>query len=47
VLEPALKALKFAAIDDLYVAVGNGNTAPKDVVHAAYPELRQTPRAPR
>ena len=47
VLEAALKSLKAATVDDLYVAVGNGNTGPKDVVHAAYPELRQTPRAPR
>ena len=46
-LEPALKTLKFAAADDLYIAVGNGNVGPKDVVHAAYPELRQSPRAPR
>jgi GTP diphosphokinase / guanosine-3',5'-bis(diphosphate) 3'-diphosphatase len=46
-LEPALKALKIATVDDLYIAVGNGNIGPKDVVHAAYPELRQTPRAPR
>ena len=47
VVEPALKGLKAASLDDLYVAVGNGNIGPKDVVHAAYPELRQTPRAPR
>ena len=46
-LEGALKGLKAASLDDLYVAVGNGNTGPKDVVHAAYPELRQSPRAPR
>jgi guanosine-3',5'-bis(diphosphate) 3'-pyrophosphohydrolase len=46
-LEPALKGLKAATLDDLYVAVGTGNIGPKDVVHAAYPELRQTPRAPR
>jgi GTP pyrophosphokinase len=46
-LEPALKTLKFAVADDLYIAVGNGNVGPKDVVHAAYPELRQSPRAPR
>ena len=46
-LEPALKALKIASADDLYVAIGNGNLTPKDIVHAAYPELRQTPRAPR
>jgi len=47
VLEPALKALKLASIDDLTIAVGNGNLSARDVVHAAYPELRQTPRAPR
>jgi GTP pyrophosphokinase len=46
-LEPALKALKIAALDDLYISVGNGNLTAKDVVHAAYPELRQAPRAPR
>ncbi len=46
VLEAALKGLKAASLDDLYVAVGNGNIGPKDVVHAAYPELRQA-RAPR
>ena len=47
ILDGALKTLKAASLDDLYVAVGNGNTGPKDVVHAAYPELRQAPRAPR
>ncbi len=47
ILETALKPLKLASIDDLYVAVGNGNVGPKDVVHAAYPELRTTPRGPR
>ncbi len=46
-LEPAIKALKVASADDLYVAVGNGNLVAKDVVHAAYPELRQAARAPR
>jgi GTP pyrophosphokinase len=46
-LEPALKTLKLTSVQDLYVAVGNGNVGPKDVVHAAYPELRQSPRAPR
>src|SRR5271170_485304 len=46
-LDPALKSLKLGAVDDLYVAVGNGNVGAKDVVHAAYPELRQSPRAPR
>jgi GTP diphosphokinase / guanosine-3',5'-bis(diphosphate) 3'-diphosphatase len=46
-LTPALKVLKQATLDDLYVAVGNGNIGPHDVVVAAYPELRQAPRAPR
>src|ERR1700733_14717592 len=46
-LEPALKALKVAGIDDLYIAVGNGNLVARDVVHAAYPELRQAARGPR
>ncbi len=47
VLETALKPLRLATLDDLYVAVGNGNVSPKDVVQAAYPELRQAPRTPR
>jgi GTP diphosphokinase / guanosine-3',5'-bis(diphosphate) 3'-diphosphatase len=47
VLEGALKTLKFTTLDDLYVAVGNGNIGPKDVVHAAYPELRQSARIQR
>lgn len=47
VLESILSDLKQASVEDLYVAVGNGNIGPRDVVHAAYPELRQAPRAPR
>ncbi|APH54283.1 GTP pyrophosphokinase [Granulibacter bethesdensis] len=47
VLETALKTLKQPTLDDLYTAVGNGNIGPKEVVHAAYPELRPTARAPR
>ena len=47
VLNPALKGLKLASLDDLYIAIGNGNLTTKDVVTAAYPELRQAPRAPR
>ena len=47
VLEPALKGLKAATLDDLYVMVGNGNLGAREVVHAAYPELRVAPRAPR
>ena len=46
-IEPTLKHFKFTSLDDLYVAVGNGALGAKDVVHAAYPELRQTARAPR
>jgi guanosine-3',5'-bis(diphosphate) 3'-pyrophosphohydrolase len=47
VLEGALKGLKQASLPDLYLAVGNGNIGAKEVVTAAYPELRQAPRAPR
>ncbi len=47
VLEPALKLLKQASLDDLYVAVSSGTIGARDVVVAAYPELRQAPRAPR
>jgi GTP pyrophosphokinase len=46
-LEPALKLLKQATLDDLYIGVGNGNIGAREVVSAAYPELRQAPRAPR
>lgn len=46
-LEPALKALKLATVDDLYIAVGNNNLGARDVVNAAYPELRQAARGPR
>ncbi len=47
VLETALKPLKCATLTDLYVAVGGGHTGPKDVVHAAYPELLANARGPR
>ncbi|OYV29367.1 MAG: bifunctional (p)ppGpp synthetase/guanosine-3',5'-bis(diphosphate) 3'-pyrophosphohydrolase, partial [Acidocella sp. 20-61-6] len=46
VLEATAKTLKQASVDDLYVAVATGALGPKDVVHAAYPELREV-RAPR
>jgi GTP pyrophosphokinase len=46
-LEPALKAFKCAALDDLYAAVGNGTVGPKEVVYAAYPEMREAARGPR
>ena len=47
ILETALKPLKCASLDDLYVAVGSGVIGPRDVVHAAYPEMREQARAPR
>ena len=47
VLDGALKLLKQASRDDLYVAVGNNNLGAKEVVQAIYPELRQAPRGPR
>ncbi len=47
VLEGALKALKAATLDDLYVAVGKGDIGAREVVNTAYPELRPAARAPR
>ncbi len=47
VLDGALKPLKQATLADLYLAVGKGDLGAKEVVTAAYPELRQAPRAPR
>ncbi|QDH17517.1 RelA/SpoT family protein [Swingsia samuiensis] len=47
VLEGILKELRQASVEDLYVAVGNGQLGPKDVVNAAYPELKPAGRAPR
>ncbi|MDD2795234.1 bifunctional (p)ppGpp synthetase/guanosine-3',5'-bis(diphosphate) 3'-pyrophosphohydrolase [Acidocella sp.] len=46
VLESTAKILKQASLDDLFVAVATGALGPKDVVHAAYPELKEA-RAPR
>ena len=47
-LEPAVKALKQGSVADLYAAVGAGHVGPRDVVHAAYPDLtRQSARGPR
>jgi GTP pyrophosphokinase len=46
VLESVLKGFKQASIEDLYVAVGSGSIGPREVVFAAYPELRPTARAP-
>jgi GTP diphosphokinase / guanosine-3',5'-bis(diphosphate) 3'-diphosphatase len=47
VLETVLGAFKAASLADLYVAVGAGHVGAKDVVHAAYPELKRSARAPR
>ncbi len=47
VLEGVLKTLKQASLEDLYIAVGSGAIGPKEVVHAAYPELRRTAQPPR
>ena len=46
ILEPALKAFKAATAADLYLMVGTGNVGPKEVVAAAYPELRPAAREP-
>ncbi len=46
-LEAALKPLKLATLEDLYVTVGNGNIGPRDVVAATYPEMRTAARAPK
>ncbi len=46
VLDATAKILKQASLDDLFVAVATGALGPKDVVYAAYPELKEA-RAPR
>jgi GTP diphosphokinase / guanosine-3',5'-bis(diphosphate) 3'-diphosphatase len=43
-LEGALKALKQPGLDELYAAVGSGSLSPREVLHAAVPELRIPPR---
>jgi len=47
VLEASLTKLKCASVPDLYVAVGSGSIGPKDVIHAAYPEMLEAARGPR
>ncbi|MDO9712978.1 RelA/SpoT family protein [Paracraurococcus lichenis] len=44
-LEGALKPLRQAGLEELYAAVGAGSLSPKEVLHAAVPELRIPPRA--
>jgi GTP pyrophosphokinase len=46
-LDPAMKAFKCATLDDLYAAVGAGTVGPKEVVYAAYPDMREAARGPR
>ncbi|MDQ1078876.1 guanosine-3',5'-bis(diphosphate) 3'-pyrophosphohydrolase [Pseudoroseomonas cervicalis] len=43
-VEPALKVLKQPGFEELCVAVGNGNISAREVLHAAFPELRGPPR---
>jgi GTP diphosphokinase / guanosine-3',5'-bis(diphosphate) 3'-diphosphatase len=45
VLEGALKTLKLASLDELLIAVATGHLSARDVVAAAYPELRVAARA--
>ncbi|KDE19345.1 GTP pyrophosphokinase [Acetobacter aceti 1023] len=47
ILETTLKPLKQSSLTDLYVAVGAGNLAARDVVHTACPELKRVQRVPR
>ena len=47
VLEGALKQLKSASVADLYVAVGSNSIGPRDVIHAAYPDMLEAARGPR
>jgi guanosine-3',5'-bis(diphosphate) 3'-pyrophosphohydrolase len=44
-LEGALKALKQPGVEEVYTAVGAGSLSPREVLHAAVPELRIPPRA--
>ena len=39
-LEPAVKALRQSGVEEMYHAVASGSLTARDVVHAAYPELR-------
>lgn len=44
-LEPAAKALRQHSVEELFHAVASGGLSARDVVHAAFPELRGPPRA--
>ncbi|WP_328805765.1 RelA/SpoT family protein [Sabulicella rubraurantiaca] len=43
-LEPAAKALRQSGVEELFHAVASGSLSARDVVHAAFPELRGPPR---
>jgi len=43
-VEEAIKRLKFKTGDDMFAAVGQGQVALKDVVHAVFPESADGPR---
>ncbi|HZH47034.1 MAG TPA: bifunctional (p)ppGpp synthetase/guanosine-3',5'-bis(diphosphate) 3'-pyrophosphohydrolase [Roseococcus sp.] len=45
VLEPAAKALRQHGVEEMFHAVASGGLSARDVVHAAFPELRGPPRA--
>ncbi len=44
-LEPAAKALRQSGVEELFHAVASGSITARDVVHAAFPELRGPQRA--
>ncbi|MFL1461338.1 RelA/SpoT family protein [Roseococcus sp. DSY-14] len=44
-LEPAAKALRQSGVEELFHAVASGSLTARDVVHAAFPELRGPQRA--
>ncbi|MBE9604902.1 bifunctional (p)ppGpp synthetase/guanosine-3',5'-bis(diphosphate) 3'-pyrophosphohydrolase [Acetobacteraceae bacterium H6797] len=43
-IAPALKTLRLASMEEVCAAVGAGHVSAKDVVYAAFPELRGPPR---
>ncbi|QNT78760.1 GTP pyrophosphokinase rsh [Entomobacter blattae] len=47
VLEPLLKTFRMASLDDLFVAVQNNHINIKEVLWAAYPELKQATNVSR
>ena len=45
-LEPAAKALRQSGVEELFHAVASGSLSARDVVHAAFPELRGPQQRP-